>query len=120
MPGFHDAAIVSIGAAFGGAVRHVALTRSPAPGPWRVVLVNAVGSAALARSRGLGLGPRTTLLFGSGFCGGFTTFSTFAVTAVDVARREGAAKAILYVTLANVAAGLAALAALPKARIPIK
>ena len=64
--------------------------------PWPVLLVNVVGCALLGVLLGSG---RTTdrrrLLLGTGFCGGLTTFSTFAVDAAVLWRdaRPGAAGA---------------------------
>lgn len=51
--------------------------------PYGTLLINASGSLLLAflavyTADRLGLGPEVRLLLGTGFCGGYTTFSTFA------------------------------------------
>ncbi|WP_296104717.1 CrcB family protein [uncultured Corynebacterium sp.] len=85
-----SAALVFVGGAVGTLVRYV-LTSSPVvsavvPTMWWVFAVNVVGAALLGF-----LGARfarlnrvnAKLLLGTGFCGGLTTYSTFAV---DIAR----------------------------------
>lgn len=121
--------VVAIGAAAGGALRQLLLStaipsarrlppslasRTPFLAPhWRVAAINAVGSAALVRARRASppLRPHTALLVGAGVCGGFTTFSTFAVEAARLASERGALFAGGYVVVANVAALVAVLAA---------
>ncbi len=51
--------------------------------PWGTLLINFSGSFVLAgftgwASRRLGIDPRVRLLVAIGFCGGYTTFSTYA------------------------------------------
>lgn len=115
--------IVALGAAVGGAFRQVALTISiptkPRPGPsirksllashWRVAMINVAGSAILVRAQRARppLRRQSALLVGAGFCGGFTTFSTFAVEAARLSRERGARYAGAYVVVANVAALIA-------------
>ncbi|WP_083879979.1 fluoride efflux transporter FluC [Corynebacterium ulceribovis] len=69
------AAQVSLGAAVGACLRLVLSVAFP--GPWLIVAVNAAGCALLGlvtvRAR------RFTPLLGPGLCGGFTTFSAFAL-----------------------------------------
>lgn len=58
-----------------------------------------------------GLSPRTTLLLKTGVCGGFTTFSTFALETGDLLERGALGAAAAYLLLSfslGVAACLAA------------
>lgn len=108
---------VAAGAAIGGVFRHLA-TRGAAPLTatlGRVCAVNVTGSIAIGAISALGreskLSPRIALALSTGFCGGLTTFSTFAAGAMTALRDERPALAALYVIgscvlgLAGVAAG---------------
>jgi len=57
-----------------------------------------------------GLTPRMKLLVGAGFCGSFTTFSTFSVDVVQMIGRGEILKATSY-AMANNFGGIAAAAA---------
>jgi CrcB protein len=93
---------VAAGGAVGATVRWaVATTWSTDGFPWPVFAVNVVGSVLL----GLLLAeewshPRARLLLHDGgaigFCGGLTTFSTFAVEVVDLVRDANATLAATY------------------------
>ncbi len=78
--------LVALGGGLGALVRF--LVSSARPGRPATLAVNVVGSAllgALAHPS-----PTVSALFGIGFCGGLTTFSTFAVeVAHDVRGRSG-------------------------------
>ena len=50
----------------------------------------------------VGVTPRTKLLAGVGFCGSFTTFSTYSVDIVNWLARGESAKALTYVLVNNV------------------
>lgn len=90
--------------------------------PWGTFLVNVSGSALLGLLTGLGLYhafPHVPkVMLGTGFCGAYTTFSTFAFETVrlveDGATRQavGNAVASLAATLSAAAAGVAFAAAL--------
>jgi CrcB protein len=56
-----------------------------------------------------GLTPRTKLLLGVGFCGSFTTFSTYSVDIANMIHNGQTAKAFGYVATNNVG-GIAAAA----------
>lgn len=85
---------VALGAALGATLRYLVGTRyDPAPGtgpPWGTLGVNVVGSALLGLAAGLGLDGDALALVGTGFCGGLTTYSTFAVQATGLGARRGA------------------------------
>lgn len=106
--------VIAAGGAAGAAVRWAVATTLDAGGgfPWATFVVNVAGCALL----GLVLAeewthPASRLalhdLAGIGFCGGLTTFSTFAVEVVDLIDAGRTSLAVGYV-LASVAGGLAA------------
>lgn len=80
----------------------------PGAWPWPTFAVNVAGALVLGwlavQPR---LDPRTRSLWGPGFCGALTTFSTLQVEVLDLAGDGHAALAVLYAA-ASVAAGLAA------------
>jgi CrcB protein len=79
--------------------------------PWAIVGVNVAGSFALGVLLGGGYGSaqaRTAL--GTGFLGGFTTFSTFSVQAVQDVDAGAPGRALAYVA-ASVVLGITAAAA---------
>lgn len=81
----------------------VTTVKTPLSAPKKKVVAASSASA-------IGLSPRMKLLLGVGFCGSFTTFSTFSVDVVNMLGRGEAAKAASYVVTNNVG-GLAAAAA---------
>ena len=82
--------------------------------PWGTWLINVSGSFVLGVLTGLALYhglPRTPkLVLGTGFCGAFTTFSTFSYETVRLVEEGDVDDAVRNVA-ATVAAGLAAAAA---------
>jgi CrcB protein len=74
--------------------------------PWHTFAVNVLGSFVLGlvavwyRDR-----PAWLLLLGTGFCGGFTTFSTFSVELVTMLEKGRTAAAVAYAG-GSVAAGI--------------
>ena len=111
-------ASVALGGALGAGARDwigTAWPAGPAGFPWAILSVNVSGGFAL----GLGLvliierlRPSRHLrpLFATGFCGGFTTFSTLAVQSDLLVHRGQLGRALAYVVLSTVA-GVAATAA---------
>ncbi len=87
---------VFVGSALGGTARHWlsdAIGRVLGPHfPWGTLVVNGTGStlagtlAALLAGSGLAHAPETRLLFIVGFCGSYTTVSSFALQSLDLAR----------------------------------
>ena len=55
-----------------------------------------------------GMSPRTKLMFGVGFCGSFTTFSTYSVDAVTWLTQGNYNKALSYIAANNVGSLVAA------------
>lgn len=84
------------------------------PGPAGVLVVNVVGSLLLGLLAGAelfhGLGEQWLTVGGTGFCGGFTTFSTVAVLVVQLERDEGPRRAAGYLLLTVAGTLLAATA----------
>ncbi|MEZ3163723.1 CrcB family protein [Halorubrum sp. RMP-47] len=98
-------ALVGGGGALGAASRHAVGLR--VEGRRSVLLVNAVGSLALGVVSAAPIGSAATLLFGVGYCGAFTTFSSFAVGTVRAASETGT-RAAASVAATNLTAALAA------------
>jgi CrcB protein len=105
---------VFAGGAAGTTLRYAIARALPvAPGRWPVatLLVNIAGSLLLglvvARVDAARWPERIRALLGAGFCGGLTTFSTYAVETVGLGRAHRPALAAGY-AIASVACGLAA------------
>ncbi len=70
--------------------------------PWSTIIINASGSLLLGAISGIALhhaGSDIKLIWGTGFCGGYTTFSTAsyeAVRLIEERRFLGAASHVLY------------------------
>jgi CrcB protein len=85
--------LLALGAAVGAPSRWLldrALSaRWPGSFPWGTLAVNLLGSfilgVVLGTSSHVASGPQLTLLLGTGFCGAFTTFSTFSFESVRLA-----------------------------------
>jgi fluoride exporter len=108
--------LVALGAAVGAPLRflvdkhmvgrllHSAGSRTPLP--WGTFTVNVLGSFLLGVLVGVG-NQTITLLVGVGFCGAFTTYSTFAAETTALAGSGHRGRAVLNVIL-NLGAGLLA------------
>ena len=81
---------------------------------WGTLVVNVTGSLLFGLVTGLGLShgfPRTPrLILGTGFCGAYTTFSTFTFETVRLLE-EGAPRSALWNAAGTLAAGTMAAAA---------
>lgn len=82
--------LVALGGGLGAALRY-AMTLLPLGGafPVKTLLTNLLGAALIGLVVGLSgripaLGSEQTLFWKTGFCGGFTTFSTFSLEAVTL------------------------------------
>lgn len=103
---------VCIGSFFGGGARYlvskVIQSWAAISFPWGTMTVNVVGCFLIGLLSGLSLGghisPTTKLIMVTGFCGGFTTFSTFMNENLMLGREGAMPTAILY-TLASLALG---------------
>jgi CrcB protein len=112
---FAQIAAVACGGAFGAAARYALggwiAARAGAGFPWGTLIINASGSfllcfiATLAVER-FAIPPLWYLALGAGFCGGYTTFSTFSYETLRLAAEGSWARAAANVA-ASVVAGLA-------------
>jgi len=80
--------------------------RIETPLPWGTFAVNILGSFLLGLLTGVG-NHTIALLVGVGFCGAFTTYSTFAAETTALASSGHRGKAVLNVVL-NLGTGLVA------------
>ena len=110
--------LVSIGSFFGGGFRYlagkgVALFASAAY-PWSTFAVNMAGCFLIGFLSSLflsgSLSPSARLLLVTGFCGGFTTFSTFVNENLLLARGGQLLWAVAY-TVASIVLGMVSLLA---------
>ncbi len=73
--------------------------------PWGTALINVSGSFVLGLLTGLGLyhglSTDARLVLGTGFCGAYTTFSTFTFETVRLAERGQSRAAVLNVVLST-------------------
>ena len=103
--------LVGVGGAAGATLRwSVAELIDAGSFPWETLVVNIVGCALLAVVTATSMSVSTTSVVAVGFCGGLTTFSTFAVEAVELGQDGDQALAVVYV-LTSVVTGLGAFVA---------
>jgi fluoride exporter len=100
-----DAASVATGAVAGALLRYKINKVASNKGfsPWSTAGINIAGSLILGivTARSPHLSQRQVLFFGTGFCGAFTTFSTYSVDVIHLANGNQVAKAISYIVLSN-------------------
>ena len=89
--------LVALGAAVGAPLRFVIASRLDGDFPWGTFSVNVAGSFLLGLFSALALTDHAAALLGTGFCGGFTTYSAFAVQTHHLGRARGAAYAVLTI-----------------------
>jgi fluoride exporter len=110
--------LLAVAAAAGAVVRYVTDTacvqKFGARWPIGTFVVNVIGAFALGLLTGLvlhhGLSHNTKAVLGTGFCGAFTTYSTFSFEAARLAQERRSMAAAGYVAL-TLAVGLSAAAA---------
>ena len=81
--------LVALGAAVGAPLRFLLATRWDRSWPTGTFVANVVGSFLLGLLSALALSGHAMALLGTGFCGGFTTYSSFAVHTHGLGRRRG-------------------------------
>jgi CrcB protein len=89
--------LVALGAAVGAPARYAAGHLLDRRWPWGTVLVNWAGSFLIGLLAARGVSGEPLALLGTGFCGGLTTYSAFAVHVHDRGPRLGAAVVLVTV-----------------------
>lgn len=110
--------LIAAGAALGAPLRYMVdrlvQRRHESVYPWGTLVVNVAGSFALGVLAGLAMdgraGDNTIAILGIGFCGAFTTYSTFSYETIQLFT-EGARRYALANLGANVVASVLAAAA---------
>jgi fluoride exporter len=110
-------ALLVLGGAVGAPARYLVdgVVQSRARGvfPWGTFVINISGSFVLGVVTGAalyhGLGPLPKTAVGTGFCGAYTTFSTFSYETVRLLE-EGSVATASFNAIASVVVGLAAAA----------
>lgn len=105
--------VVALGGGIGACARYLVglvPVKEPFSFPVKTLAVNlagcfAIGFIAALAARNVSLPPRAALFLKTGLCGGFTTFSTFAIETETLFRNGRAGLALLYVAL-SIAAGV--------------
>ncbi len=103
--------LVAVGAAVGAPARYLLglWLNGRAPLPWGTLAANVAGSLLLGAFARAGLGEQMYALLGVGFCGAFTTYSTFGWethTLLEVNRVHAATYALGSLVAGVVAAAL--------------
>ena len=93
--------LVALGGAVGSVCRYMLSGMNVASWPWGTFAVNTLGSLLIGLlvglvSKGI-VSPEMKLLLVTGFCGGFTTFSTFANESFGMMKAGDALQMALYV-----------------------
>ncbi|WP_336036394.1 fluoride efflux transporter FluC [Halobacterium yunchengense] len=100
--------LVGLGGAAGALLRHAVYETLAVEGyPAATLVVNVAGSFALAALAFAGVGGDAALLFGTGACGAFTTFSSFTVDVVGLVENERWRAAAFHAAGNLLGAGLA-------------
>jgi CrcB protein len=101
--------LVAAGAAIGAPLRFLVASRLDGDRfPVGTLVVNVLGSFLLGLFAAAGMGGHGLALLGTGFCGGFTTYSAFAVQTHRLPPARGAAYAVTTVAVSLAACGLGA------------
>ena len=106
--------LVALGGGLGACARYLiglAPLKEPFAFPVKTLFINllgcfAIGMIAALSSKSASLSPKTVLFIKTGLCGGFTTFSTFALETETLIKTGHIGLALLYVVL-SVSVGIA-------------
>ena len=106
--------LVGLGGGIGSITRYLCqkwfAANYPHPFPWGTFVVNLIGCFLIgviyaASEKSAVLSPQTRLFLATGFCGGFTTFSTFAFENMNLLRSGDTSYFFLY-TIGSVVLGI--------------
>ena len=93
--------LVALGGALGSVARYLFSGLNVSSWPWGTFTVNIVGSLLIGLFIGMvgkgAFSPEMKLLLVTGFCGGFTTFSTFANESLSMMKRGDVLLSALYI-----------------------
>tara|TARA_B100001996_G_C18202411_1_gene416535 strand:+ start:34 stop:402 length:369 start_codon:yes stop_codon:yes gene_type:complete len=100
---FSNPLAVAFGGVCGAGVRWVLQTKfslsSDTEVPWMVLIINITGCCFLGVLLGKKVKQRIYLLLGVGFCGGMTTFSTFAFDTASLMKGSQLNEALTYASI---------------------
>ncbi len=106
--------LVALGAALGAPLRYLlATTLDTERFPRGTLLVNVAGSFLLGLSLAAGATGHWLALLGTGFCGGFTTYSAFAVQTHRLGALRGSTYAVVTIGVSLAACALGVVVAQP-------
>ena len=91
------ALLVALGAALGAPLRYLAGSWLDRRLHWGTLAVNLAGSLVLGALVGAAVDGHWLALLGTGFCGGLTTYSAFAVQSAQGGWRRGTAYVVVTV-----------------------
>lgn len=98
-----DIVLLSIGGACGAMARYnigtVFFKNKNHTFPFGTFIINIVGAFLLGIFCGLGISGNPYLVLGDGFCGAFTTFSTFTVESVQLMQHDSVKESVLFIVL---------------------
>jgi len=106
--------LVGLGGGIGSIARYLCqkwfASSLPLTFPWGTFVVNLIGCLLIgviyeASEKSAVLSPQARLFLATGFCGGFTTFSTFAFENMNLLRSGDTAYFLLY-TIGSVVLGI--------------
>ncbi|WP_409250949.1 fluoride efflux transporter FluC [Bacillus sp. SCS-153A] len=101
-----------LGAVMRFAVGNLIKNRTHSNFPWATLLVNITGAFFLGILLGMEVAGTMYALFGIGFLGAFTTYSTFMVEALTLRKTGDGRKALIYLASSYAVGLLAAFAGL--------
>ena len=94
------ALLVALGAAVGAPLRYLSGRLLDQRVHWGTLVANLIGSAMLGALVGAAVEGNWLALLGTGFCGGLTTYSSFAVQTHARGPRRGASDAVVTLGVA--------------------